>query len=120
MKLSVRQAELLQHRLDVPDALYDCMFSTYEVENLPEPDKDLFEQAVDRVADWIKKKTLPEAKTLNQYEHFILVECLEGSTWCACMYGSPDHKSHVLVMKNLGYKFIKQGFITDPAQWPTI
>ncbi len=114
MKLSVRQAELLQHRLDVPDALYDCM-----LENLPEPDKDLFEQAVDRVADWIKKKTLPEAKTLNQYEHFILLDCLEGSTWCASQSGYGQHMSSILVMRNLGYKFMKQGFETDPKQWPT-
>ena len=71
MKLTKTEFEILAHRLEVPDALADC---------LEQFDKDIiFEQS-----KFLLKNGLSiELDNLNEVQKAILIDCCEGSTFFA-------------------------------------
>jgi len=79
------EREIIQHRLDVPDALADVFT------DCDDPwDETLIEHAITELEARLRFDAHDEEAWLNmtELECLILKDCLEGSTWCGAANGN--------------------------------
>ena len=78
IRLTPKQAEALQHRLDVPD----CLFEALEGLEALHETQESFDACVEALSAKVKKRRLdPDA--LTDLEKAILIDCVEGSVLVA-------------------------------------
>src|SRR5690242_6983113 len=90
------EREIIQHRLDVRDAIEDCFLDTDEYTWTAEEIAEAIEGVERRLnADAAEKPTGLASNAISRAwegmsdcEKAVLQDCLEGSTWCAVHY---DH-----------------------------
>lgn len=77
-ELTEWQAEVLAHRLEVPDALADVV----EDDGLPVTYEQVYE-ACERMLSAVRQHRMPE--TTSDLERLLLADCIEGSTYLAAV-----------------------------------
>jgi hypothetical protein len=84
------EVEIIQHRLEVPDAIIESLTDVPENEDSPWLEEEVGE-AIESV-----EKRLNEDRWdgLSKVEIAVLVNCVEGSTWCACNECEQTGKFH--------------------------
>lgn len=104
INLTKDQAELVDHRLGAADALVEVMGETfgYAQEDVWDAIKDLEVMVARRKID---------VDALTPISREVLIDCIEGSTWVACIsnMSKPKYFGACLVMDNVFNKFKDAG-----------
>ena len=104
IKLTKQQADLIDHRLTATDALVEVMGETFgwAAEDIEDAIKDLSQMVAKRQID---------VNALTPISREVLIDCIEGSTWVACIsnMSKPKYNGACLVMENVSDKLKDAG-----------
>lgn len=79
MQMSKTQAEILDHRLSIPDAIIDAMTDVID----PEYTEEDIADSIDRLEIMVRQKRFDLPMTKCDLE--VLYDVIEGNTYFACM-----------------------------------
>ncbi len=80
MKLTEIEKEILQHRIEVPDCIFEVISNDYEDRMIKVSDDEIYD-AIESVGVAVNSGEIQDGLSILQAD--VLTECLEGSTWCA-------------------------------------
>jgi hypothetical protein len=96
MGLTAAEFDMLKHRLDVPDAIVECL-------------DDYHPSDVEDIIDCLGRGSLTDARSYSEaIAHAVLFDCVDGSTAVACYYErnnpTPEYRAAVRVGRSLARK----------------
>ena len=108
MKLTTLEKDILNHRLEVPDSIYEAIVNPHK--------GDDFEDHVYEICEVLLAGNYDEAITLDRnLTTEILLDCIDGSTYWAVCNDRPCSAQKMSAVERAAFKLIQK--IRELTEW---